>query len=475
MAAAHPHFDRDYDGDQSHVGRHLLYESGNDPWRLMLWARLPVIALTLLFGLVVFAFGRELAGAVGGLGALTLYAFSPDVVAHGSLATLDVPSAGFVLTSVWLLWRARSRPRLYLPLAGAALGAAVATKMNTLAAVPVLLLLAGLSVWRARRTKAPGSRLKLLARTVAGAALVALVAVAVVWASYLVVDPRLRWSPTPGEVPAVHGPRGRLVGLLPFPEVYRDGMRMQFGLENAHWEGFLFGRHYEGSLWYYLPAALLVKTPLGMLALWAAGTAALLTTRQLRPFGTLLAAAGGGAAGRGHGRGAGLRGAVRHLRADVRRGGGGRCARAAAAVGAGRGGGAAGVRDGQFAADVPVLSAVRQRGVRLGRRRRTSGCTTPTSTGARTWGGSRTGCGTGTRAQRVWLVYKGSGVPSYYGIHASDPRGRPERKVRGLLVVSDSSVAKARGRLARLIHEQPRGRRGRPLDHDLPQVNGELC
>ena len=47
--------------------------------------------------------------------------------------------------------------------------------------------------------------------------------------------------------------------------------------------------------------------------------------------------------------------------------------------------------------------------------------------------------------ERVWLVYKGSGVPSYYGIHASDPRAGRPRQVRGLLVVSDSSVAKARG------------------------------
>jgi hypothetical protein len=451
VAAADPHFDRDYDGDQSHVGRHLLYESGNDPWLLMLWARLPVIALTLLFGLVVFAFGRELAGAVGGLGALTLYAFSPDVVAHGSLATLDVPAAGFVLTSVWLLWRARSRLRPYLPLAGAALGAAVATKMNTLAAVPVLLLLAGLSVWRARRTTAPEPRLKLLARAVAGAALVALVAVAVVWASYLVVDPALRWSPTPGEVPSVHGLRGQLAGLLPFPEVYRDGMRMQFGLENAHWEGFLFGRHYEGSLWYYLPAALLVKTPLGMLALWAAGTVALLTIRQLRSFApylllpttVLLAAAMDG---------------ERNL----------------------------GVR---YAIFVPMFGAVAAVGVLALRRRwvpvaaagllafvmvsslRTFPFYLPYAneafgSAARTherlhdsnvdWGQDLGRLADRLRdryaGQRVWLVYKGSGVPSYYGIHASDPRGRPERKVRGLLVVSDSSVAKARGRLARLIH-----------------------
>lgn len=40
----------------------------------MFWARLPVIVLTLLFGLVVFAFARDLTGRLGGLAALALYA-----------------------------------------------------------------------------------------------------------------------------------------------------------------------------------------------------------------------------------------------------------------------------------------------------------------------------------------------------------------------------------------------------------------
>ncbi|MEH0416473.1 ArnT family glycosyltransferase [Streptomyces sp. B21-083] len=451
VAAADPHFDRGYAGDQSGVGRHLLYESGNDPWRLMLWARLPVIALTLLFGLVVFTFGRELAGAAGGLVALTLYTFSPDVVAHGSLATLDVPAAGFVLTSVWLLWRARRRPRLYLPLAGAALGAAVATKMNTLAAVPVLLLLAGLSVWRTRRAAVPRARLKLLARAGAGAAVTALVAVAVVWASYLAVDPLLHWAPVSGEVPAVPGLRGRLAGLLPFPEAYRDGLRMQFGLENARWEGFLFGRHYEGSLWYYLPAALLVKTPLGMLALWAAGTAAFLTVRQLRPVApylllptaVLLAAAMDGQ------RNFGVRYAI-----FVPMFG------AVAAVGA-----LALRRRWVPLAAAGLLAFVAVSSLRtfpfyLPYANEAFGGTAKTHEWLHDsnvdWGQDLGRLADRLRGryagQRVWLVYKGSGVPAFYGIHASDPRRQPERKVRGLLVVSDSSVAKARGPLARLIH-----------------------
>ena len=300
LAFAHPHLDPRFTGDQSALGRHLLYESGNDPGRLMLWARLPVIALTLLFGLVVLAFAGDLAGPVGALAALALYAFSPDVIAHGSLATLDVPMAGFLLTSVWALWRARRRPGRWLPLAGAALGAALATKMSALPAVPVVLLLAVLSVWHARRTSGSGARgrLRTLVLGAGWAAGTALVAVAVVWAAYLAVDPRLRWTP-PAHLPVVHGLRALAVDRLPLPRPYRDGMRVQFGFEDTRWQGFLFGRHYTGALWYYLPAAVLVKTPLGMLALWAGGAAALPAVPRLRPAapyllvpaGVLLAAA----------------------------------------------------------------------------------------------------------------------------------------------------------------------------------------
>ncbi|MBW8821293.1 MAG: phospholipid carrier-dependent glycosyltransferase, partial [Streptomyces sp.] len=50
------------------------------------------------------------------------------------------------------------------------------------------------------------------------------------------------------------------------------------------------------------------------------------------------------------------------------------------------------------------------------------------------------------------------GLPSAYGIEASDPREVPVDDVRGLLVVSDSSVAKAKGRMAELIDSS------RPVD-----------
>ncbi|WP_421106075.1 phospholipid carrier-dependent glycosyltransferase [Streptomyces sp. NEAU-S77] len=453
---AHTRLAPGFAGDQGALGRRLLYESGNDPWQVMLWARLPVIVLTLLFGLVVFAFATELAGPVGGAAALALYAFSPDVIAHGSLATLDVPMAGFLLTSVWLLWRARRRPLARLPLAGAALGAAVATKMSALPAVPVLMLLAVLSYAYARRTPGTGPRgtARTLALGAAGAVGMALVALAVVWAAYLAVDPRLRWT-TPGQVPAVHGLRGLAVDLLPVPEPFRDGMRIQFGFEDQPWRGFLFGRRYHGSLWYYLPAALLVKTPLGMLALWTAGAVAMVAVPRMRPAApyvlvpaaVLLAVAMNGA------RDLGVRYAL-FLPMFL--------AVAAAGVVTLRWRGARGVTAALVVC--VAVSSLRAYPYYLPYANEAFGGPARTHLHLRDsnvdWGQDLGRLADRLREryrhERVWLVYKGSGVPSAYGIHAPDPRRVPPGRVHGLLVVSDSSVAWARGRLAALIeHSRP--------------------
>jgi hypothetical protein len=286
-----------------------------------------------------------------------------------------------------------------------------------------------------------------------------LVAVAVVWAAYLAVDPRLRWT-APADLAPVHGLRALAADWLPFPQPFRDGMRVQFGFEDLRWGGFLFGRAYYGSLWYYLPAALLVKTPLGMLALWLAGAVAMLTVPRLRPAAPyvllppllLLAAAMTG-------------------NRDL------------------------GVR---YALFVPMFLAVAAAGVTAVRRRRRWGRVAaaglvafvavsslltfpyylpysneafggPTKTHLRLhdsnvdWGQDLGRLADRLKqrypGERIWLVYKGSGVPSWYGIRASDPRTVPPGEVHGLLVVSDSSVARAEGRLAALVATS-----GRPID-----------
>ena len=418
LAFAEPRLDPGFVGDQTALGRHLLYESGNDPGRLMLFARLPMIVLTLAFGVVVLLFARDLFSPVGGLVALALFTLSPDVIAHGSLATLDVPAAGFLLVAAWAAWRARVRPVPWLAVTGLGLGAALATRMSALAALPVVLLLVFLSARAAARRPV---------RALLAAGAVLLIAVAVVWLSYLVVDPR-----------------------LPFLRPYRDGMLIQLGYEQRTWGGFLFGRAYEGSLLWYLPAALLVKTPLGMVALWAAGVVVLLAVRRLRPAALYVL----------------LPPAVLF---------------AVATLGARNFGT-------RYVIVVPIFLAVAAAAVTVLRRRwvavvvaalvafvavsslRTFPYYLPY--GNEAFGGPAAtarhlhdsnvdwGQDLGRLAARlrdrypgqpVWLAYKGSGVPAAYGISARDPMGVPPDQVRGLLVVSDSLAARADAPLAALI------------------------
>jgi hypothetical protein len=435
---AHPHLDPAFQGDQWALGEHLLYQSGNDPWRLMFLARLPIIVLTLLFGLVVFFFARDLAGAAGGVAALALYAFDPDLIAHGSLATLDVPAAGFLLTTAWLLWRAR-RPALHLPLAGLALGAATATRMSVLPAVPVLVLLAWWSYRRAGRDRWRG---------LGAAAGVAAIAIAVVWLTYLAVDPRLRFTPV--DVPAIHGIRGLVTSWMPLPEPYRDGMRIQFGFEDATFGGFLFGHQYQGSRWYYLPAALLVKTPLGALALWMTGAAVMLGVRRLRvaalyvllPGMVLLLVALPGARDFG----------VRYVVVLPML-----LAVGAAAV--------VTVRL-RWARIVTVLllayvgvSSVRTFPYYLPYSNEAFGGTAHTHLllhdSNSDWGQDLGRLADRLRAdypgRPIWVVYKGGGDPAYYGIDARDPLSVPAEQVHGVLALSDDAIDTADAQLQALI------------------------
>ena len=465
LAFTHPVLDPTFNQNQTLLGRHLLYESGNNPFRILLAARLPIIVLTLLFGLVVLGFARDLAGPWAGLMALVLYAFDPDVLAHGSLATLDVPAAGLMLTSFWMLWRARSRPGLYLPLAGVALGAALATRASALPAVPLVLILSLLAVRRRWFVR------------VAAAIGVGAIAVAVVWAVYLAVDPSLRWV-TPGGVTNPGGLRGLVVDLLPFPAAYRDGVLIQFQFESSSFNGFLLGHAYHGRLWYYLPVALLIKTPLGLLALWAAGAVTMLVRRSLRvaalytllPALVLFLVAMTGA------RDFGTRYVIfmpmfmtvaastlltvrRSTPVDAGPDELGSGADLAAV-------GARGTRV-QKAVLWPTLALVLFVAVSSARvfpyflpySNEAFGGVAKTHLNLHDanvdWGQDLGRLATRLKdrypGQPVWLVYKGSGVPEYYGIHGRDPLTASNQDVHGLLVVSDSRVALATGQLKVLI------------------------
>src|SRR3989339_137016 len=69
--------------DLSRNGVLFLYKMGNDPNLILLLQRIPIILLTMLLGLGIWLLSSQLWGRWGGLLSLTLFSFSPNMIAHG--------------------------------------------------------------------------------------------------------------------------------------------------------------------------------------------------------------------------------------------------------------------------------------------------------------------------------------------------------------------------------------------------------
>ncbi|HAI73781.1 TPA: hypothetical protein DCL22_00125, partial [Candidatus Moranbacteria bacterium] len=95
---------------QWEAGHNLFWQVGNDPDRIIFWARVPIVLLSLLFGWFIFKWTKELAGILGGLFALTLYAFDPNILGHNHFVTTDIGIAGFIMISFYYFLRFIKEP-----------------------------------------------------------------------------------------------------------------------------------------------------------------------------------------------------------------------------------------------------------------------------------------------------------------------------------------------------------------------------
>jgi 4-amino-4-deoxy-L-arabinose transferase-like glycosyltransferase len=264
------------DGSGRSCGRVMLFYQG-DTQRTLLLARLPTMFLMLILGAMVYRWAADLFGSLGGLMALTLCVFGPNLMAHGRLVTLDFATTfTFFLTffALYRFWRRPGWGRLIF--AGLALGAAGATRYTagTLLLPFVLLCLA--RVWRpAPRGAFPAlaapSRWQRL--VVAVLLLVAMGAIAAftVWVIHGAnFGPVPRWGDLRLPAPAYFND---LAALLE----YRDKPQ----------DAFLLGRHYVGGWWPYFVVAFLVKTPVPTILLIAIAVVDLIRQRDGR-FGEIV-------------------------------------------------------------------------------------------------------------------------------------------------------------------------------------------
>jgi 4-amino-4-deoxy-L-arabinose transferase-like glycosyltransferase len=273
---------------------HRFLYRWNDADRILWLARLPIVGLAALLAGAVFAWTREHWGLAPALLALVLCVFSPEMLAHGALATSDLAVAFCVFVAVVAFEQLTGRatwPRLVG--AGLAAGGAFVAKFSGLVLVPILLGLAlwvALGPWPLRLDLRgwPGGPQVVATRRarslhVAGLlAVMAVVSVAVIWAAhgfrYRAVREDaapvgLAWSSVTLEGPAAAAARFvRDRQLLPEAYVFGfvDTLRRSQGRP-----AFLMGGHSPQGWWYFFPAAFALKTPLALpvllLLAWAAG------------------------------------------------------------------------------------------------------------------------------------------------------------------------------------------------------------
>jgi hypothetical protein len=114
----------------------------NDWKSTLIWARAPMLILTLLLGWMVYVYGRRFGGDWGGLLCLALYVTTPAFLVFGPLVITDLPVTLFSLVALWQLGEVWSVPSRRTALFfGLALAASLLSKFTGLLLFAVIISL----------------------------------------------------------------------------------------------------------------------------------------------------------------------------------------------------------------------------------------------------------------------------------------------------------------------------------------------
>ncbi len=208
------------------------------PMKVILFlGRLPMVAVGVAMGLILFLWAIQLWGYPSALFVLFLYCLSPNMLAHTRLVTTDMGVACFtVLVLYWLWLWVHTGQRRWAISCGLALGLALLAKYSGVVTAGLVLALLGAAVVTRRRHGLH------LGPALAAAAVIFFLAAAVVLVGF-------------------GFPRGLANYAQGFARIYADF--------NPYWEGFLWGEYSAQGFRSYFLLAQLWKTPLPTLLLFA--------------------------------------------------------------------------------------------------------------------------------------------------------------------------------------------------------------
>lgn len=264
--------DRFFKEDAFLRGKEFLYQ--NDADLILSRTRTAAATLTLLAALVIFLGTREMFGTGAAFIALALLAFDPNLLAHGGLITTDVGLACFMFLAVFMFYRfVKSPSALRLIVAGIAVGLVLAVKHTGLLILPILFLL---TLCEIVLNRASANRGRQVLKVFGSLALIALIGWIVLWSFYgfryaarpdgLQLNPLLA-DYVKGLEPYEAWPISTASRLRLLPESYLYGL-VDVKLTANYYTSYVLGKVYAHGVWFYFPIAFLVKSTVGVLALF---------------------------------------------------------------------------------------------------------------------------------------------------------------------------------------------------------------
>jgi hypothetical protein len=259
---------------------HWFLMQWNDPHSTLLWARAPMLLMTLLLGLTLYIYGARLGGDWGGLLCLAAFATMPAFIAFGPLVITDIAITLFWLLTVWQLpniWRSPTRGAVVqfgLAFAGALLSKfssgllffvfisfALSLRFKPLTGQPVEKV--ALRAWRRKAWRN-------LAKGTLWAALF-------VYLFYFV----LSWNQSTDSFSVIpHFSQSAVLRrLLMPPWLYLRGVGI-FVITAGSRPTYILGQSYPHGVWFYFPVLFFLKSQLSFLLLLIMGTVAALLVKR---------------------------------------------------------------------------------------------------------------------------------------------------------------------------------------------------
>ena len=109
----------------------------NDADTVLFFSRIPIIIISVLLGIALFVWTKELGGTLAGVFAVALYAFDPNIIAHNHYVTTDIGIAAFIFFSFYFFVRFLKYPNgRNILLSGLFLGLAQLVKFSAVLLFP---------------------------------------------------------------------------------------------------------------------------------------------------------------------------------------------------------------------------------------------------------------------------------------------------------------------------------------------------